>query len=64
MMRQLAAGTTLLLLSVALMAYTVYMLYGMPLLCAVVTGWLAFVQYAVGRAWWTDVQEVRAVRRN
>jgi hypothetical protein len=64
MMRQLAAGTTLLLLGAALMAYTVYALYGMPLLCAVVLGWLTFVQYAVGRAWWQDVQEVRAVRRN
>jgi hypothetical protein len=63
MMRQLAAGTTLMLMSLALMAYTIYVLYGAPLLCAVVMGWLCFVQYAVGRAWWEDVQEVRAVRR-
>jgi hypothetical protein len=63
MKRQLAAGTTLLLAGLALMAYTVYSLYGAPLLCAVLMAWLCFVQYAVGRAWWQDVQEVRSTRK-
>jgi hypothetical protein len=63
MKRQLAAGTTLLVAGASLMVYTVYALYGLPFLCALVMAWLTFVQYAVSRAWWQDVQEVRATIR-
>lgn len=63
MIRQLTPATLLFLAGVALMAYTVYALYGMPYLCATVLAWVGFVEYAVIRACWADVQEVRAVAR-
>jgi hypothetical protein len=60
---QLMTGTLLLLAGIALMAYTVNSLYGMPYLCAAVMLWLTLVEYAVARAWWVDVQDVRAASR-
>lgn len=63
MKRTVTAATLLLMAGAALMGYTVYALYGMPYLCAVVLAWTSFVEYAVARAWWTDVQEARAYAR-
>lgn len=63
MKRQLTAGTALLIAGAALFAYTVKALYGMPMLCALVLSWVCFVEYAIIRAWWADVQEVRATVR-
>lgn len=63
MIRSLTAATLLLLVGAALMMYTVYALYGMPYLCAVMLCWLGFVEYAVARAWWGDLQEVRVTRQ-
>jgi hypothetical protein len=45
------------------MAYAVNSLYGMPYLCAAVMVWLTLVEYAVARAWWVDVREVRRIQR-
>lgn len=61
---QLTTATLLLVAGPALMAYTVYELYGTPYLCAMVMLWLCFVEYAVARAWWGDVQEARAAWRS
>jgi hypothetical protein len=63
MKRALTTATLMLMAGAGLMAYTVYALYGMPYLCAVVLAWTGFVEYAVARAWWTDVQDVRALAR-
>lgn len=50
----LAAGTLLALTGLGLMAYTVYELHGIPVLCGVVLAWLGFVEYVVVSAWWPD----------
>lgn len=62
MIRQITASTALLLVGAALMLYTAYTLYGAPYLCALVLAWLCFVEYAVARAWWGDLQEARVYR--
>lgn len=63
MKRQLTMGTLLLCAGLGLMAYTVKALYGMPELCALALCWVCFVEYAIVRAWWVDVQEARATVR-
>lgn len=60
---QLATGTLMLLAPLVLMAYAVSSLYGMPYLCAATVLWLVLVEYAVVRAWWVDVCEIRSNRR-
>ncbi len=57
-------GTMLLLAGLSLMIYTYNILYGIPYAMAFVLLWLVMVEYAVGRAWWTDVQEFLEVRRS
>jgi hypothetical protein len=60
---QLMTGVLVLLTGAAVMAYAVNSLYGMPYLCAAVMVWLTLVEYAVARAWWVDVREVRRIQR-
>jgi 4-hydroxybenzoate polyprenyltransferase len=60
---QVTTSTLLLLAGVALMVYAVYALQGMPHMYVPVLLWLCFVEYAVGRAWWSDVQDVYVARR-
>lgn len=60
---QVTAGAMVFLAGIALMVYAVNALYGMPLMCAMVLLWLTLVEYAVGRAWWVDICEVRDARR-
>ena len=62
MKRHVATGSFLLLMCVGLMAYTVTALREAPYACAVLLGWLCFVEYALGRAWWLDVKTVRRSR--
>ncbi len=55
---RLTPGTLLLIAGVFLMAYTVRILHGLPVLCGVVLLWLAFVECVVLNAWWLDMREV------
>lgn len=61
---QLAVGTLLLMAGGALMGYTYTTLYGMPYVCAMVMLWLVMLEYAVGRAWWEDAQDLAHARRS
>ncbi len=60
---QFTTGTLLLLAGLLLMAYALYSLQGLPYVYVPVLMWLTFVEYAVGRAWWTDVRDLYAERR-
>lgn len=59
----LTGGTALLIAGLALMGYTVYSLGAVPYVCALVLGWLCFVEYAVARVWWDDLRERMAPGR-
>lgn len=61
--KQFATGTLLLVAGALLMAYTVYALEGLPYVYTPVLAWLVLVEYAVGRAWWDDAQDLYATRR-
>lgn len=61
---QIIAGTLLLLGAPALLVYAFFALSGMPYAIGGVTVWLSLVEYAAGRAWWTDAQELMALRRS
>jgi hypothetical protein len=54
---QLTTGTLVFLAGVAMMVYSYFALQGMPYVTAMVMLWLCMVEYAVGRAWWSDVRE-------
>jgi hypothetical protein len=59
----LTGGMCLLLIGLSLMVYTVYALGPLPFVCLPVLAWLAFVEYAVARVWWTDLRETTAPGR-
>jgi hypothetical protein len=59
---QFATGTALMLMGIGLMVYAVQALSDSPYACAFVMLWLGMVEYAVGRAWWVDVCELRRSR--
>lgn len=61
---QLGAGTLLLMAGLVLMAYTVHALHGLPYVYVPVLMWLTFVEYALLRAWWPDLADIRAMRRD
>lgn len=55
---RLTPGALLLLTGLGLMGYTIYMLHGLPVLCAVVLLWLGFVEYVVVASWWNELMDV------
>lgn len=59
----LTTGTLLLLVGLTMMAYTVNRIGDTPVVCVPVLAWLAWVEYAVARAWWPDAQEAYAAWR-
>lgn len=55
---QFTTGSVLLAIGLGLMAYTVWVMQGLPYVYVPVLTWIASLEYAVSRYWWEDAQVV------